>query len=257
MPDQSQPVDGEISNSTDTQTQTDGATAPQGGASSASPTQDHSGELESLKSQLNRMRDDLDRERETSRLLQQYVSGEQSRKQKSDDDDEYKDVDKALGPWFDKRMKPYVDNLSKVLTEQYDQLDQFGFLAELINSDPELNEKLNPGVPMDEIDRFRAKVAQTEGRYLKRRDALGILRGMRAISEDKRSRLNKKQQAQVDESIRQAAAEATQSGESKPELKSGGGGSKVEALLEKRRSGQRLTDEERATVRKHLENIEL
>jgi len=144
-----------------------------------------------------------------------------------------------------------------VLTEHYDQLDELRFVKDLIYGDEDLKTRLDPGVPLDEIDRYRMRIAQTEGRYVKRTEALGLLRGMKSITEEKKTKQQKKQQAKSDEVIRKAAVEATESGESKPELKSGGGVDKADALLAKRRAGQKLTDAELAIVRKRLEGVEL
>lgn len=254
MPELSQPAEGEISSTDSTQVE---KPADAGREVSPAPQQDESAEYKALKAQFERMKEDYERANETSRILQGYVQQQQQQQKQKPDDDEYADVDKTLGPWLERRLKPYVDNMSKVLTEHYDQLDELRFMKDLIHADPEFAERLNPGIPVDEIDRYRMRIAQTEGRYIRRSDALGLLRGMKSITEEKKSKLSKKQRAEVDESVRQAAVEATQSGEGKPELKTAGPGGKAQELLKKLRAGGRLTDEERAIAREAAANAEI
>lgn len=257
MPESSQLGNGEISSAEATQVEESGNTSTQGASPTPQQEQISAAEYKAMKAQFDRMKEDLDRANETSRILQGYVQQNQQQKAKPDDD-EYADVDKTLGPWLDRRLKPYVDNMSKVLTEHYDQIDELRFMRDLIHADPEFAERLNPGIPVDEIDRYRMRIAQTEGRYIRRSDALGLLRGMKAITEEKKSKLSKKQRAEVDESVRQAAVEATQSGEGKPELKTTAGpGGKAQEALKKLRAGQHLTDEERALAREALANVEI
>src|SRR5512145_1958046 len=82
--------------------------------------EDHD-EVAGLRAQMERMREDLDRERETSRVLQHYVQQQQVQKPKAQADDEYAEVDKALGPWIRRVLQPYVDDLTKVLSGYHDR----------------------------------------------------------------------------------------------------------------------------------------
>ena len=104
-----------------------------------------------------------------------------------------------------------------------------------------------------QVEQIRQQAAQVYGKYLSRVDAFLYAQGLEGVKEKAKSRTAKKQTQVKEEAKRQLQIQATRSGEGQPEAKKVAGAD-IDSIRRRMMAGDKLTPDEKAKFRRHLEN---
>lgn len=190
---------------------------------------------------------------ETNRLLTRFTE-QQPRQPAARQEDELSpesaELDRLLEPIVNRRVKQQLAPVANVYGEIKENQDAIRFDTFLSRHENDLFQDGNENrldAIYQKVDQTRRRAAQEHGTWISREQAYQLVVGAETIGTKKKTRQTKAAENQVREKQRVAQTRAAESITGSPDKRQGTSGN--QAVLQKLRSGQRLTAEERQKLR--------
>jgi hypothetical protein len=247
-------IEGQIQDTPDDQQTAENTTEEVEAGSPPVQQEDWQGKLRAAEERAARQEERSRYLEENNRLLQEFTKRSQPQPQEASLSPELSELDKTLEPLFNKRLRSVVDPLQQQLANALDGQDALKFEQFLSRNHPDVFESEdNLNRTFQQVEWVRQQAAQIYGKYLSRVDAFLYAQGIEGVKEKSKARQSKRQTQVKEEAKRQLQVQATQSGEGRADSKRAPGAD-IDAIRRRMMAGDKLTPDEKAKFRKHLEN---
>jgi len=248
-------IEGQIQDTPDDQPTAENATEEVEAGSPPVQQEDWQGKYRETEAKLIRQEERSRYLEENNRLFQEYARQRQTPQQQEVSlSPELSELDKTLDPLFSKRLKTHLDPLNNHLASALDGNDALKFEMYLMRNHPDvLDSEDGMNKVFQQVEQVRRQAADVYGKYLSRVDAFLYVQGLEGVREKSKARQSKKQTQVKEEAKRQLQVQATQSGEGRADSKRAPGAD-IDAIRRRMMAGDKLTPDEKAKFRKHLEN---
>ena len=249
-------LEGQISDPTGEQPTAENSQETEVQDSPPAQQEDYASKLREYEDKLARQEERTRYLEQTNNLLERFAqrpSQGQPAPQEPSLSPELMELDRTLEPLFQKRVKSQIDPLHQALAAQTDNADAMRFELYLTRNHPDLLDSEDAyNRTMQTVEQIRQQASQVYGKYLSRVDAFLYAQGLEGVKEKGKARQSKKVTQVKEEAKRQLQNQAIRSGEGQPDARRVPAAD-VDSIRRRMLAGERLTPEEKAKFRKHLE----
>ena len=248
-------LEGQISDPTGEQTPAQNPSEEDGAGSPPAQQEDYASKLREYEDKLARQEERLRYAEQTNNLLERFAQrpSQQPAPPEPGLSPELTELDRTLEPLFQRRLKSQIDPLQNALAAQTDTADALRFEiylgrkhADILDNEDAYNRT------MQTVEQIRQQASQVYGKYLSRIDAFLYAQGLEGVQEKSKSRAAKKATQVKEEAKRQLQNQAIKSGEEQPDARRVPSAD-IDSIRRRMMAGEKLTPDEKAKFRKHLE----